>query len=94
MPVGAYFIDDRDPGITYTPPNPLATTNNLIYYSNSLTDGTHTLVITSESAQALWTDYFLVTPGASSSGTSSSISRSTSASPTSASPSSLNSPSP
>ncbi|KAJ7080249.1 hypothetical protein C8R44DRAFT_593535, partial [Mycena epipterygia] len=55
-------VDGGTPILFTAPSNPPAITNNLIYNSNILPDGVHTLVVTSESTQTLWTDYFLVTP--------------------------------
>ncbi|KAJ7757865.1 hypothetical protein B0H14DRAFT_2634818 [Mycena olivaceomarginata] len=50
----------------YFPPpiqSEAVTTNNLIYDSGGLSDGNHTLVVTAQNDQAVWVDYFLITPG-------------------------------
>ncbi|KAJ7679742.1 hypothetical protein B0H17DRAFT_986855 [Mycena rosella] len=59
----ASMVLDGGSPVVYNAPNPIpATTNNLIYTSEDLPDGTHTLVVTAETDQTMWADYFLVTP--------------------------------
>ncbi|KAJ7775148.1 hypothetical protein B0H16DRAFT_1713576 [Mycena metata] len=55
---------DKGPPVFYVPPiQPAAvTSNNLIFNSGGLSDGTHTLVVTAENAHPVWFDYLLVTP--------------------------------
>ncbi|KAJ7047086.1 hypothetical protein C8F04DRAFT_1248118 [Mycena alexandri] len=55
---------DKGPPVFFVPPiQPAAvTSNNLIYNSGDLSDGTHTLVVTAENAHPVWFDYLLVTP--------------------------------
>ncbi|KAJ7691200.1 hypothetical protein B0H17DRAFT_1331213 [Mycena rosella] len=55
-------LDGGAPVIYNAPPSPPSITNNLIYQSPLLSDGTHTIVVTGETVQSVWADYFLVTP--------------------------------
>ncbi|KAJ7174145.1 hypothetical protein C8R43DRAFT_977216 [Mycena crocata] len=73
---------DGGPPVFYVPPPNAPSTNNLIFNSGDLADGNHTLVVTAQNDQPVWADYFLVTPGASSTSPSSSGSPSSSASTT------------
>ncbi|KAJ6624643.1 hypothetical protein B0H10DRAFT_2212436 [Mycena sp. CBHHK59/15] len=59
--------------VFYVPPIQTAavTTNNLIFQSNGLSNGSHTLVVTAENGHAVGIDYLLVGPVASSSSPSS-----------------------
>jgi hypothetical protein len=55
-------LDGGTPVIYKAPSSPPSITNNLIYQSPPLSDGTHTIVVTAETEQLAWADYFLVTP--------------------------------
>ncbi|KAJ7822743.1 hypothetical protein B0H14DRAFT_2598313 [Mycena olivaceomarginata] len=63
--VNASIVIDGRPPLYSTPPiqSEAVTTNNLIYDSGGLSDGNHTLVVTAQNDQAVWVDYFLITPG-------------------------------
>ncbi|KAK7000361.1 hypothetical protein R3P38DRAFT_2561495 [Favolaschia claudopus] len=59
---------------TYFVPGPQPeadTNNNLIFYSGELSEGNHTLVVTSENDFTVWVDYFVVTPNPTATGESS-----------------------
>jgi hypothetical protein len=58
-------LDGGAPVIYNAPPSPPSITNNLIYQSPLLSDGTHTIVVTGKTVQSVWADYFLVTPSTS-----------------------------
>ncbi|KAJ6528279.1 hypothetical protein DFH09DRAFT_1186069 [Mycena vulgaris] len=63
VPMNASIILDGAPPLFIIGPiNPPPATNNLIYKSDELPPGPHTLVVTGEGRSTLWTDYFLVTP--------------------------------
>ncbi|KAJ7206339.1 hypothetical protein GGX14DRAFT_698435 [Mycena pura] len=62
--LNASMVVDGGPPVFFVPSiQPAAvTTNNLIFNSGDLSSGKHTLVVTAENDQAVWVDYFLVTP--------------------------------
>ncbi|KAJ7342959.1 hypothetical protein DFH08DRAFT_237600 [Mycena albidolilacea] len=80
--LNASLAVDGGPPVFFVPSTQPAavTTNNLIFNSGDLADGSHTLVVTAENDHTVWADYFLVKPGAASSA--------------SASPSALSNPTP
>ncbi|KAF8215361.1 hypothetical protein K438DRAFT_775011 [Mycena galopus ATCC 62051] len=88
--LNASLTIDGGPPIFFVPPTQTAsvTTNNLIFDSGELLDGTHTLVCTAENGHTVWTDYFLVKPGTASASApaSSSGSASTTSSPSPSAP--------
>ncbi|KAJ7027409.1 hypothetical protein C8F04DRAFT_1266965 [Mycena alexandri] len=55
---------DKGPAVSYVAPVQSApvTSNNLIFDSGALSEGTHTIVVTAENANPVWFDYLLVTP--------------------------------
>ncbi|KAJ6451164.1 hypothetical protein C8R45DRAFT_946378 [Mycena sanguinolenta] len=57
-------LDDGTPVIFTAPANTAATPNNILYDSGSISDGTHTLVVTAQTADSLWVDYFTTSPNA------------------------------
>jgi hypothetical protein len=63
MPKASIVIDGGRP-VIFIPDQQSAavTTNNLMFKSNDLSEGSHTLVVTSENNNALWIDYLLVIP--------------------------------
>ncbi|KAJ6534662.1 hypothetical protein DFH09DRAFT_1325278 [Mycena vulgaris] len=61
----ASIVLDGGAPTTYNAPSDGSSTNNLYFQSPLLSDGAHTLVVTVETEQHLWADYFLVTPSAS-----------------------------
>ncbi|KAJ7028397.1 hypothetical protein C8F04DRAFT_1007458 [Mycena alexandri] len=69
----ASIVIDEGPKVLFVPPIQTAavTTNNLIFNSGDLSEGTHTLVVTAENDHTVWSDYFLVSPGTSPISTSS-----------------------
>ncbi|KAF7364582.1 hypothetical protein MVEN_00327200 [Mycena venus] len=84
---------DGGPATIWIPPSTATQTNNLIYSSGNLTPGNHTIVVTAMNDQAVWADYFLVTPNPP--GTVISGSSSSSGSPSgSSTPSPSNTPQP
>ncbi|KAJ6530952.1 hypothetical protein DFH09DRAFT_1326648 [Mycena vulgaris] len=63
-------LDGGKPIFFIAPATPAAVTNNLIFESGIINDGSHTLVITQENQFTVWTDYFLITPGTASAASS------------------------
>ncbi|KAJ6530950.1 hypothetical protein DFH09DRAFT_140911 [Mycena vulgaris] len=63
-------LDGGKPTFFIAPASPAAVTNNLIFESGIINDGSHTLVITQENQFTVWTDYFLITPGTASAASS------------------------
>ncbi|KAJ6479005.1 hypothetical protein C8R45DRAFT_1006441 [Mycena sanguinolenta] len=62
--MNASLVIDGGSPVFFVPPIQTAavTTNNLIFNSGELSDGTHTLVVTAENDHSVWLDYFLVEP--------------------------------
>ncbi|KAJ7153918.1 hypothetical protein C8R43DRAFT_1235314 [Mycena crocata] len=69
--LASMVLDGGTPVIYNAPQNPPASSNNIFYSSGVISSGKHTLVVTSESENTLWADYFLVTPNRSGSSTAS-----------------------
>ncbi|KAJ7439088.1 hypothetical protein FB451DRAFT_157331 [Mycena latifolia] len=86
--LNASFSLDGGPPVFYVPvPQPSAQMYNVPYYSSGvLSPGNHTLVVTAVGAEAIWTDYWLVTPNPASFTTTSASASGTSSSPSSTSP--------
>ncbi|KAJ7174125.1 hypothetical protein C8R43DRAFT_1205239 [Mycena crocata] len=63
--MNASMAIDGGPPVFFVPPAGAQTTNNLIFNSGDLADGNHTLVVTAQTDQPVWADYFLVTLGVS-----------------------------
>ncbi|KAJ7290052.1 hypothetical protein C8J57DRAFT_1275089 [Mycena rebaudengoi] len=68
MPMNASVVIDGGKPVFVVPDSAtVMTTNNLFFHSNGLSDGAHTIEITSQDDNHVWIDYFLVGPGAQSS---------------------------
>ncbi|KAJ7271566.1 hypothetical protein C8J57DRAFT_1179663 [Mycena rebaudengoi] len=95
----ASIVVDSDPPVIFIPDfqSEAVTTNNLIFKSKVLSEGSHTLVVTAENNNTVWIDYLLVVPHATNtvlpSSTSSLPSTSTTSSTSSTTASSSKSPS-
>jgi hypothetical protein len=60
----ASIVVDNDPPVIFIPdfqPESV-TTNNRIFKSKDLSEGSHTLVVTAENSNTVWIDYLLVIP--------------------------------
>ncbi|KAF8179577.1 hypothetical protein K438DRAFT_1768937 [Mycena galopus ATCC 62051] len=68
----ASMVIDGDAPVLFAPPiqTTSVTANSRIFDSGTLSDGTHTIVVTANDAQAVQVDYFLVTPPANASSSS------------------------
>ncbi|KAF8201956.1 hypothetical protein K438DRAFT_1965405 [Mycena galopus ATCC 62051] len=88
--MNASVIIDGGPTTFFGVPVGATTTNNLLFQSGALSAGIHTMVVTAQNDQDLWTDYFLVNP----TNTPSSIPAASSSSGSSSSPTSSPSPKP
>ncbi|KAJ7185332.1 hypothetical protein C8R46DRAFT_1060162 [Mycena filopes] len=78
---------DKGPLVSYVATNQSSTvtSNNLIFDSGTISEGSHTLVVTAQNANPLWIDYFLVTPNSPGFSVSSSASTSATSAPSSSS---------
>lgn len=73
------MVLDGGTATSFTPSStPASQTNDLIFASDTLQDGNHTLLVTAGTSAPIWVDYFLITPGTLSPDTStSSVSKTT-----------------
>ncbi|KAF7341651.1 hypothetical protein MSAN_02063100 [Mycena sanguinolenta] len=62
--MNASMTIDGSPAVFFVPPiqTGAVTSNNLMFDSGELSNGTHTLVVTAENNYTVWLDYFLVAP--------------------------------
>ncbi|KAJ6449852.1 hypothetical protein C8R45DRAFT_849438 [Mycena sanguinolenta] len=58
----ASIVLDGGPPTFWVPPSAATQTNNLMYTSDAISPGNHTLVVTATSDQPVWADYWLITP--------------------------------